>query len=161
MDYAAAPIQPIVQGLLTVAIVAGTPVPTFEGKGVSSVMRTVAPTVPPDIIYTLILDVGLPGNAGELQPGPLLGTPPLPGPQPDARTLINIRGSAMNSVAGGTSIVATGVTYAQPTPGGDGGFTAVLLVFTDTTPAAVDPMGTVASGVEIIIWKGLGGGAVA
>lgn len=146
MDYAAAPIQPIVQGLLTVAIVAGSPVPTFEGKGVSSVTRTVAGT---DIVYTLILDEGLPGNAGELQPGPTIL-----GPQPDARTLINIRGSLANAVHGGTSIVATGVTYAQPSLA-DGGLTAVLLVFTDATPAAVDPMGTVASGVEIIIWKGL------
>jgi len=161
-DYAAAPIQPIVQGLLTVAVVAGTPTPTFMGKGVSSVTRTVTPTVPPDIIYTLILDEGLPGNAGELQPSQLIvGPPAVLIPQPDARTLINIRGSLLNSVIGGTSIVATGVTYAQPTPGGDGGFTAVLFVFTDTTPAAVDPMDPVASGVEIIIWKGLGGGAVA
>ena len=148
-DYAAAPIQPIVQGLLTVAIVAGSPVPTFQGKGVSAITRTVAGA---DIVYTLTLDEGLPGNAGELQPSPTaLG--PL-GPQPDARTLINVRGSLTNAVIGGTSIVATGVTYAQPSLD-DGGLTAVLLVFTDTAPAAVDPMGTVASGVEIIIWKGL------
>jgi hypothetical protein len=159
MDYAAAPIQPIVQGLLTVAIVAGTPVPSFEGKGVSSVIRTFSST---DIIYTLILDEGLPGNAGELQPGPVVTGSILPGPQPDARTLINIRGSPTNAIAGGTSIVATGVSYGMPSQGsgGDGGYTAVFLVFTDTTPAAVDPMGAVASGVEIIIWKGLGGGLV-
>jgi len=153
MDYAAAPIQPIVQGLLTVAIVNGTPTPTFEGKGVSGVTRTALPGG--DIVYTLTLDEGLPGNAGELQPGPTIV-----GPQPDARTLINIRGSLTNVVVGGTSIVATGVTYAEPSLT-DGGLATVLLVFTDTTPAAVDPMGAVASGVEIIIWKGLGGGAVA
>ena len=145
-DYAAAPIQPIVQGLLTVDIVGGVPVPTFHGKGVSAVTRTMAGA---DIIYTLFLDEGLPGNAGELQPGPTIL-----GPQPDARTLINIRGSLTNAIIGGTSIVATGVTYAQPSLA-DGGLGAVLLVFTDAVPAAVDPTGAVASGVEIIIWKGL------
>lgn len=143
-DYAAAPIQPIVQGLLTVDPVSH--VPTFRGKGVSAVTRVAAG---PDILYTLHLDEGLPGNAGELQPGPTIV-----GPQPDARTLINIRGSLTNAIVGGTSIVATGVTYAQPSPA-DGGLGAVLLVFTNAVPAAVDPTGAVASGVEIIIWKGL------
>jgi len=146
MDYAAAPIQPIVQGLLTVVIVDGVPTPSFAGKGVSAVTRTVTPTT---IIYMLFLDVGLPGNAGELQPGPTVL-----GPQPDARTLVNIRGSISNIVPGGTSIVATGVTYAVPSLV-DGGDTAILLVFTNDTPVAVDPMGAVASGVEIIVWKGL------
>ncbi len=151
MDYAAAPIQPIVQGLLTVSGAAVPPplgphIPTFQGKGVSSVTRTVAGA---DIIYTLFLDEGLPGNAGELQPGPTVL-----GPQPDARTLINIRGSLANAVHGGTSIVATGVTYAQPSLT-DGGFTAILLVFTNDIPAAVDPTDDVASGIEIIVWKGL------
>lgn len=150
MDYAAAPIQPIVQGLLTVSG-AGVPpplgphIPTFQGKGVSAVTRTVAGAT---IVYTLLLDEGLPGNAGELQPGPTIL-----GPQPDARTLINIRGSLTNAIPGGTSIVATGVGYAEPGP--DGGVTAILLVFTDDTPTAVDPTDDVASGVEIIVWKGL------
>lgn len=150
-DYAAAPIQPIVQGLLTVDIVGGVPVPTFQGKGVSAVTRTAGGV---QIVYELTLDEGLPGNAGELQPSPIdLGPPLVLGPQPDARTLINIRGSLTNVIPGGTSIVATGVTYAVA--GMDGGFTEVLLVFTDATPAAVDPTGAVASGVEIIVWKGL------
>lgn len=144
-DYAAAPIQPIVQGLLTVDPVSH--VPTFHGKGVSAVTRT---AVGADILYTLTLDEGLPGNAGELQPGPTVL-----GPQPDARTLINIRGSLTNAIVGGTSIVATGVTYIAPSTSPDGGVTEVLLVFTNAVPAAVDPTGTVASGVEIIIWKGL------
>ncbi len=154
MDYAAAPIQPIVQGLLTVSGAAVPPplgphIPTFQGKGVSSVTRTVAGA---DIIYTLFLDEGLPGNAGELQPGPTVL-----GPQPDARPINNTRGSLATAVHGGTSIVATGVTYLAPVaqPSTDGAFTAILLVFTDDTPAAVDPTDDVASGIEIIVWKGL------
>ncbi len=152
MDYAAAPIQPIVQGLLTVSGAAVPPplgphIPTFQGKGVSSVTRTQTPTT---ILYTLFLDVGLPGNAGELQPGPgLLGFET----QPDARTLINIRGSATAPAPGGTTIASTGVAYGVIGP--DGGLMAVLLVFTNAAQVAVDPTDAVASGVEIIVWKGL------
>jgi hypothetical protein len=144
-DYAAAPIQPIVQGLLTVDPV--TLVPTFEGKGVASVTRTVAGT---SILYTLTLDEGLPGNAGELQPGPTFA---LILQQPDARTLVTARGSITNAVPGATSVAGIGVAYGQI--GEDGGFKAVLIVFTDATHTAVDPTGAVANGAEIIVWKGL------
>lgn len=145
-DYAAAPIQPIVQGLLTVDPV--SLVPTFTGRGVRAVTRTTAAGPPAQILYTLFLDPGLPGNAGELQSGP-----PIVGPQPDARTLVTIRGSATNVIPGSTSIASTGVFYGVLSA--DGGDTAILLVFTDAVPAAVDPTGAVASGVEIIVWKGL------
>jgi hypothetical protein len=143
MDYAAAPIQPIVQGLLTVDPVLLTP--TFTGRGVSRVTRT---TAVGQILYTLFLDAGLPGNAGELQAGP-----PIVGPEPDARTLVTVRGSPTNAIPGSTSIVSVGVFYGGLSP--DGGDTTILLVFTNAVPAAVDPTGAVASGVEVIVWKGI------
>jgi hypothetical protein len=156
-DYAAAPIQPIVQGLLTVDPVSLAP--TFTGRGVRSVTRTTAAGPPAQILYTLFLDPGLPGNAGELQPSlPISVAFPVGFPtQPDARSLVTVRGSATNAIPGSTSIANVGVFYSVPSagPGTDGGDTAILLVFTNAVPAAVDPTGAVASGVEIIVWKGL------
>lgn len=162
-DYAATPVQPIVEGLLTVsgASAASPMVPTFTGKGVSKVTRV---TVGLFIYYVLTLDVGLPGNAGELAstgrayPANLVpgaGSGALPGtfvPVPDPRCTITIRGSSSNAVPGATGIESTGVTYI--TPGPDGGMTQVQLCFLSGAGATVDPTDTFAAGVEIVIWKG-------
>jgi len=150
-DYAAAPIQPIVQGLLT--IVAGAPV--FTGVG-ATVKRTTGGAALGDFTFTL--DPGLPGNAGELAP---TGTfsPPVPGitvAAPDPRALVTMRGSLTNAVPGATSINGIGVSYNTPSapPLGDGGDTTVRVVLT-VAGVATDPTGTAASGAEIVIWKGV------
>lgn len=163
-DYAAAPIQPIVQGLLTVSgSGAGSPnVPTFNGRGISAVTRVAGPP----IAYVLTLDPGLPGNAGEvaaigkaypaaLVPGAGSGASSTTNiPVPDARCAITLRGSSSNGVVGGSDIVNTAVSYL--TPGTDGGFTQVQLIFSSVSGssvfAAVDPSNTHASGVELVIW---------
>lgn len=131
-DYAAAPIQPIVQGLLTVDAV--TNVPTFSGRGVSDVARVSAG------VFDLTLDEGLIGNGGEIDPD-------------KARSLVTVRGSATATPANATSITSVGVTY--QTPGADGGMTVVRLVFTvDGTPrVATDPNGVNAGGAEVVVFK--------
>jgi hypothetical protein len=57
-NYDAAPIQPIINGIIT--IVGGVPV--FTGRGISSIVRTAAGALLGD--FTLMLDFGLPGNVG-------------------------------------------------------------------------------------------------
>src|SRR5271166_3629581 len=86
-DYAAAPIQPIVEGVVTFPGGVGT-APFFDGKGVSAIVRD--PATGGQGGYILTLDVGLPGNAGAV---PFAGPPPLiPFPpfalDPDVRTMI-------------------------------------------------------------------------
>ena len=165
-DYAAAPIQPIVQGLLTVST---TPnhVPTFQGRGVSAVTRVAGPP----IAYVLTLDAGLPGNAGELAPTgaiyPAAAQPSGAGagassvgaasriPTPDARSSITIRGSLTNGVVGASGIINTAITYI--TPGADGGFTQVQLIFQSLTAGALplvsaDPTDAFAAGAEFVLW---------
>lgn len=165
-DYAAAPVQPIVQGLLTVSGAgAGTQhVPTFNGRGVSAVTRVGGPP----IAYVLTLDPGLPGNAGEVAAvGQAYAAALVPGagsgassttkiPAPDVRSALTLRGTTTQGVvAGGTDILSTAVTYI--TPGADGGFTQIQLIFSSLTAGALpmesaDPTDTHASGVEMIFW---------
>lgn len=128
-DYAAAPIQPIVQGLLTVAGV----VPTFSGRGVSDVARFAAG------VYDLTLDEGLIGNGGEIDPA-------------KARAIVTVRGSATNALTDGTTITSVAVSY--NTPGADGGMTVMRITLAGGSPLAViDPTGTDAGGVEVILFK--------
>lgn len=163
-DYAAAPVQPIVQGLLTVSgPTAGTPhAPTFNGRGISAVTRVALGT------YVLTLDPGLPGNAGEVAPtGAAYPAAFVPGaglgassttkiPAPDVRAALTIRGTTTQAVVpGGSDILNTAVTYI--TPGADGGFTQIQLIFSGLTAGAlpmvaVDPTDIHASGVEMIFW---------
>jgi hypothetical protein len=143
-DYAAAPIQPIVQGLLT--IVAGAPV--FTGVGVKSVVRTVGGAALGD--FSLLLDPGLPGNAGELPPTGI-GTA-LTIAVPDPRTLCTVRGAV---ATGATTINTIGVSYILPSvPPGDGGETTIRIVM-QAGGAATDPVGAAGNGAEVITWKGV------
>jgi hypothetical protein len=160
------PLQCIVQGLLTVSgAQAVKPLtPTFAGRGVSDVVRVAGTN--PTIAYVLTLDEGLPGNAGEVVPeGGAYPAALVPGagsgassltnvPTPDIRCAFAIRGSSTNAVIGGTSIASIAVSYI--TPGPDGGFTQVQLIFQDTTGTAVDPTDAVAAGIEILIQKAQG-----
>lgn len=136
-DYAATPLQPIAQGLLTVSGAAAVPphVPNFSGTGVTKVERVL---IGPDIYYVFTLDKGLPGNSGEIDPD-------------KARLHVNIRGSATNpAVPFGTSITAFPVTYI--TPGSGGGMTQFRLCFL-AGGISTDPTDDAASGVEIDLWK--------
>jgi hypothetical protein len=119
-------------------IVGGAPV--FTGKGVSAVVRTAGGAAAGDFTFTL--DPGVPGNAGEVAAG-----------APDIRSLVTVRGSATATIAGGSSITATGITYTTPSAT-DGGDTQFRLVLTNATPAGVDPSGANASGVEIALFRG-------
>jgi len=158
-DYAAAAVQPIVQGLLTVSGAVGPAVPhtpTFSGRGVSAVSRTALG------VYLFTLDAGLPGNAGETsavgaayalnnQPGAGSGASSTTNvPAPNTRSALTVRGSSGAAPAGATTITSIGITWL--TPGADGAFTQFQLVFT-AAGVAVDPSDAVAAGCEIVIWK--------
>ena len=135
-DYAATPIQPIVQGVLTVS---GT-TPSFLGTGVSSVTRSAQG------VYQLTLDPGLPGNAGEV-PSSAAGVPSAV----NLRSLVTVRGST-SPIPGGSDISGVGVSYVDPSVA-DGGLQQVQLVFTaGATGLGVDPTGASATGVEVIVW---------
>jgi hypothetical protein len=148
-DYAVTPVQPIVQGLVTIPSgVAGGPV-LFKGKGA-------LPTVTRDPLspfgaFTLTLDTGLPGNAGALQPLP--DQPGVTSPSvPDARALITIRGNPTLAPPG-TTITQQAVSYIpSPTPGvGINQIEVVLSI----AGVGVDPVLPAATGFEIIVWKGV------
>jgi hypothetical protein len=177
-DYAATPVQPIVQGLLTVSGAGAPPhiadFPTFQGRGVSAVVRTALG------VYLFTLDRGLPGNAGEVapqggayplnvQPGAGAGAVAIVGPPalyagltgtnipiPDVRTSFAVRGSSTAVPPGATTVASIGISWLTPGSslpgGGDAGFTQFQLVFLNGAGAAVDPTDAVAAGVEIIIW---------
>jgi hypothetical protein len=89
-NYAAAPIQPIINGILS--FVSGAPV--FTGRGVGSILRTPLGAAFGD--FTIVLDQGLPGDVG-LDPN-------------YARTMITQRGT-LGAVPGGSTITQQAVTY--------------------------------------------------
>lgn len=160
-DYAAAAIQPIVQGLVTVPSgVAGSAI-LFSGKGALPAGSRL-PAFPIGVII-LTLDAGLPGNAGAIEPVPAPVTVPklLTPPAPLARTLITMRSPALGSP---TTIDAISVAYGNftvPAPV-DGSLRQVAITLADTAGALVDPIpaGTAppftgANGFEIIVWEGV------
>jgi hypothetical protein len=142
-DFAAAPIQPIVEGLVTFPAGPGGVV-VFDGKGVSAIARGASAQGS----YILTLDPGLPGNAGAVPFGP---APPL-SPDPDVRTLIQPLGAGAPPVTG---IFTTGVSYIPSAVTGVGA-PQVEVVLTDTAFAPLDPV----NGFTIVVWRGLGGGVV-
>ena len=142
-DYAAAPIQPIVEGLVTFP--GGAPAISFDGKGVSAIARIAGH---PLGAYVLTLDEGLPGNAGAVPFGP---SPPL-APDPDVRTLILPIGVGVPPVSG---VHAIGVAYNPSGISGVGAF-QIFIVLTNMVFALVEPV----NGFQIIVWRGLGGGVV-
>lgn len=154
-DYAAAPSEPIVQGLITIIVVGMIPIPAFSGRGVSSIIRT-----PPGAPlfgqaagdYLLILDEGLPGNVAL---DPIFG-----------RSFLTVRGAPSNAIHFSTLIDQKAISYvANPAPGvfvpgpvPDLGSNVVRVVLSvSATALATDPTGTVGSGCEIVIWRGNAG----
>lgn len=157
-------LQVIATGLLTVS---SSLVPTFSGRGISSVTRVTAGAPAASKTYTLVLDSGLPGNSGEvvaegvaypaaLVPGAGTGATSTTNiPTPDIRCLCTIRGSTTSILAlNGTSITSIAVNYVNLSA--DGGFQAIQLVFQDAAGAAVDPTDLVAAGIEIVVFKAQG-----
>lgn len=149
-DYAAAPVQPLVQGLVT--IVPGVP-PTlvFDGKGIieTGVFR---PHYTSAGRYILFFDPGLPGNAGAVEAIPEL---PLVAPaDPNVRTSIMPIGVGVPPVSG---IFAIGVFYLASLAVGVGVTGINIVMTTGPVFTPVDPSG---GAFEITVWKGLGGGPV-
>lgn len=133
-DYAVAPVQPIVQGLVYADLITG--VMKFYGAGV----RRFTPISPG--VYKLELDPGVPGT-GELAPVP----PGLTAPAgPDPRTIITLRGIT-------TTVTAVLVGYGQSAPPPlDNGLNVILVTL--QAPVPVD------QNFEIITWLGVNSGPV-
>ena len=147
IDDAAAPIQPIVEGIVTFPNGVG-PIgqPFFDGKGVLQVLRTGAPQGS----YAFILDPGLPGNAGAVPAVPEI--PLLAPPDPDVRTMITPFGSGSPPMSG---IATIGVSYLLSPLPGVGAF-SILVVLENLGFIPTDPI----NGFQIVVWRGLGGGPV-
>ncbi len=154
-DYAAAPSEPIVQGLITIVEIMGVFTPEFSGRGVSSIIRT--PAGAPLMgnaagDYLLTLDEGLPGDVSlDLIFG---------------RSFLTVRGSFSNAVHFSTSIDQKSISYvANPSPGvyvpgsvpGLGSNVVRVVLAASSTGLATDPIGTDGNGCEIVIWRGNAG----
>lgn len=139
-DYAApAPVEPIVQGIVTYPGGIGTQ-PFFDGKGVSAIVRGASAQGS----FILTLDVGLPGNAGAV---PALSPPLLPS-DPDVRTSVT---PLPDPILLSTGVAAAGVTYITSAVSGVGAF-QVEAVFTNVALIPKDPLG----GFLIVVWRGQG-----
>ncbi len=147
-DYAAAPIQPIVQGMVTFPDGVGG-IAVFEGNGaLPNVTR--GPSAVGWLILTL--DGGLPGNAGAVPPvAPPQVPPPVPpfAPDPDVRTQILV----LNTIPILINTISVSYTV-SPTPGV--GVTEIVVYLTNGFAVPEDP----AAGFLITVWRGLGGGPV-
>ena len=154
-DYAAAPSEPIVQGLIRIVSFQTFPTPVFSGRGVSSILRT-PPGAPlfgqPRGDFLLVLDEGLPGDVAL---DPIFG-----------RSFLTVRGALANPIHFSTTIDETSISYyASPAPGvfvpnplPDLGSNVVRIVLAaSSTGVTTDPDGTDGNGCEIVIWRGNAG----
>jgi len=130
-------IQCIAQGV--VSYVAGSPV--WNGEGIELCGRF-APggIVVPAGAVALVLDEGLPGNAGAVPPGAgvLL--------DPNVRTMITVRGDPA-LVPPATPIATKAVLYLPSAIPGVGA-TTLLLVTTDAASILTDPFA-----MEVMVWR--------
>jgi hypothetical protein len=163
-DYAAAPIQPIVQGLLTVltptaAFPLGQVVFTGRGAFVGPQGTGVAPGRGTNAHgdFVLTLDPGLPGTAGAVEAVPAQVTNPalLAPAAPLVRTLISVRAPTPGAP---TPLISLSVAYGNFTdtvpPVAPGvGLTQVEILTAITGGTLQDP--AITSGVEIIVWAGV------
>lgn len=158
-DYAAAAIQPIVQGLLTVDGQGGV---HFFGRGafIGPAGTGLAPgrnAVNAQGDFILTLDEGLPGVAGAVEPVPAPVTLPalLAPPAPLMRTHLSVRAPAPGTP---TPLLSLAVNYGNITdnvpavPAGVG-FTQIEILTAVTGAVLTDP--AVTSGIEIIVWAGV------
>jgi hypothetical protein len=156
-DYAAAAVQPIVQGLITVSALGG--VLSFAGRGASLVPSATGvgrDGVNAQGVIVLTLDKGLPGNAGAVEPVPApVTTPPLVAPfAPLPRTLISARSPGAGAPTLLESLSATYGNFTVPAPA-DGSLTQVEIVLALGGGGLADPFPPNAAGVEVIVWAGV------
>jgi hypothetical protein len=141
---ASAPIQPLVQGLVTFP--GGVPNIAFQGHGIIEV-GGLAPVYIGPGHYLLSFDPGLIGLAGAVEPLPI---PPQVLPiDPNVRTNIMPLGVGVPPISG---IFGIGFAYVATAAGA----IAIDIVLTNPGLVPADPF----NGFEIVIWKGLGGGPV-
>jgi hypothetical protein len=148
-DYAAAPIQPIVEGIVTFPGGPGTQ-PFFDGKGVSAITRAAGF---PLGVYILTLDAGLPGNAGAVPFAASSLQPPAPAfpPDPDVRTMV----TPITTFPAVAFVQSIGVSYIPSALSGVGA-PQIEIVITEAVFLPFDP----ANGFQVVVWRGLGGGPV-
>lgn len=139
-DSAAAPLQPIVSGLVTFAGGAWS----FSGKGC---LPTVVHVGAGD--FQLTLDAGLIGNAGAVQPLPVqvLGFPPDTTLDPDVRSVVTVRGPFPSGIF---NIAVRYITSFTPGVGA----VVIEVLFANVANVFTDPP---AGGFDLVVWKGLGG----
>lgn len=135
-DYASAPAQPILQGLISVNADLSV---NFEGMGVSAIARTVGGAAAGD--FTLTLDPGVPGDVSI--------------DQQFGRSLLTVRGSLLNAVPGATSIDGKALSYI-PNANPQIGSNKIRVVLT-AAGAGTDPSDADGDGCEIVLWRGNAG----
>jgi hypothetical protein len=157
-DYAAVPLQPIAQALLTIDA-AGNP--QLTGRGFSTVVR--ASVNPGDFLITMdegtaVADIGSGGIVGEPGFGFSTGIVGPNGLDPRfVRVSLTMRGG---TTAPGTTTVQERSVSITSVPGQ--GATQIRVSLRDTGNAPVDPMGAGVpnangSGLEIMVWNGNAG----
>jgi hypothetical protein len=163
-DYAAAAVQPIVQGLITVSAAGGTL--TFTGRGAKLVPSLQASpagigrdNTNPQGVIVLTLDKGLPGNAGAVEPVPDVGGVPAAGPHaPLPRTLVSLRAPSPGNPTTLDSVAVAYGNFTVPAPA-DGSLTQVEVVLATSAGALTDPFPTGgvsgSDGFEVIVWEGV------
>jgi len=157
-DYAAAAVQPIVQGLVTIPSNTSGNAYLFSGRGCTPVQTPPAARTVGVIILTL--DVGLPGNAGAVEPLPDVNGVPLPaGPlAPLPRTLITMRSPSAGAATTLDSISVAYGNFTVPTPA-DGSLTQIAITLATSGGVLTDPVTTTtppaANGFEIVVFAGV------
>jgi hypothetical protein len=142
-DYAAVPVQPIVQGVLTVDPI--SLLPTFQGRGVLSVVKNAVGD------FTLNLDpnsegsIALDATVTPSVPAGVAGAVPVFG-----RTILTLRGSPTNVVPFSTTITEKSVSYVVTDP--TKGATAIRIVLA-IGGAGTDPTEDDAGGCEVIVLR--------
>lgn len=136
-DYAAAPVQPIVQGLLTITPASDArPIGTVSFFGIGIV--TSGPDAPEYVSagrYILTLDPGLPGDVA-IDP-------------PFGRYMLTVRAPAPGVPTG---ILSKSLTYIVSVVPNVGATKIEIVLGIGTPPLSEDPEGTPPQ-VEIIIWR--------
>ena len=156
-DYAAAAVQPIVQGLITITVAGAANIVNFAGRGASlapSATGVGRDGVNPAGVVVLTLDQGLPGNAGAIEPVPDVGGVLAAAPfAPLVRTLVSPRSPAAGTPTTLESISVTYGNFTVPAPA-DGSLRQVEIVFA-TGGVLTDPIPSAAAGAEVIVWAGV------
>ena len=133
-DFAAAPIQPFVQGLITF-VNPDVPADGIQFSGVGIVTTGLNAPVYAAGDYILTLDPGLPGDVA-INP-------------PFGRFLLTVRGPSGPSAGTPTAVVSKSLTYlVSPIPGV--GATKIQISLANGAAAPAD----FEEGLEIILWRG-------